>query len=121
MISAIKVYFKIALALKTPFVFLLDIEYDLINKKHMGLFYKMMPDLSYIPNYMDCDNYAFIYKGIADRMTNSVGFVLGWAKWAQCLHCWNIGICRNGIYQIEPQNGDIFKHKQGYRPILVII
>ena len=121
MIPAWKVYFKVAWACKTPFVFLLDRKHKTITRGKMMEFYLWMPNLEYVPELRDCDNFAFMYKGIADRQTNAVGIILGWAKWARLPHLWNTGLTDEGVLQIEPQNAYIFKRDLNYRPWIVII
>jgi len=117
MLSALSIYFKIAFALKTPFIWLMDSQYETISKAKLTELCCNMPDLSYIPETRDCDNFAFIYKGIADRTTNAVGIVVG--KVAGGFHAWNVALGEDGIYQVEPQNGLIVH--EGYRPLVVII
>lgn len=118
MIPAWKVYFRVAWACKTPLVFLLDKKYETITKTLMRRFYDQMPDLSYIPEIRDCDNFGFIYKGTADRTTNAIGLVVGRTSgW----HMWNLALTKEGVEQIEPQNGNIVTKKKRYRVFIVII
>ena len=117
--NTLKTYFKVAWYCKTPLVFLLDRRYKPISKDILHFFYRKMPDLDYIPELRDCDNFAFIYKGIADRQTNVVGMVVG--KSPSGLHCWNIALTDEGIHQLEPQTGQLFKKRKGYRPLIVIM
>jgi len=118
MIPAWKVYFKVAWACKTPLVFLLDKKYETITKTLVRQFYNWMPSLSYIPEQRDCDNFGFIYKGIADRATNAVGLVIGRTTgW----HLWNMALTKQGVEQIEPQNGKIVTKNKRYWAWAVII
>ncbi|GAI74979.1 unnamed protein product, partial [marine sediment metagenome] len=36
-------------------------------------------------------------------------------------HCWNVALTNEGIYQVEPQNGYIFKKDKKYGALMVII
>ena len=119
MLSAVKVYFKLAWAYKTPLIFMLDCRYETTTIKRLGMFCNDMPDLTYIPELRDCDNFGFIYKGITDRQTNAVGLVIG--RVPAGLHCWNVALTDDGPYQVEPQTGWIFKKLKGYRPLVIII
>ncbi len=118
MIQAWKVYFKAAWFFRTPIVFLMDKRYEMTTKELMKRFYDQMPSLKYIPEIRDCDNFSFIYKGIADRTTNAVGLIVGWTS---VLHVWNMALTKQGIQQIEPQTGKIFTKKKGYHAFIVII
>ncbi|GAI17460.1 unnamed protein product [marine sediment metagenome] len=112
MIPAWQIYFTIAWSCKTPLVFLLDKKYETITKTLMRQFYNWMPSLNYIPEKRDCDNFGFIYKGIADWTTNAVGLVIGRTSgW----HLWNMALTKQGVEQIEPQNGKIVTKNKRYR------
>lgn len=119
MLSAVKTYFKLAWHCKTPFIFLFDTKYKLTNITALANLYKEMPEIYYIPELRDCDDYAWIYKALASRAgINTVGLVIGKHHG---LHCWNVAVCDNGIYQIEPQTGSIFQKRDNYKILGVII
>lgn len=118
MIPAWKVYFKVAWACKTPLVFLFDKKYETITKTLMRQFYNSMPSLGYLTEVRDCDNFGFIYKGIADRRTNAVGLVIGRTS---VLHVWNMALTKQGVEQIEPQNGKIVTKNKRYRAWVILI
>jgi len=125
MLSAIRVYLKLTWALKTPFILLLDNKYKTIPLTVLKSFYatKMLSD-KYIPEFYDCDDYAWILKAAANyEEINGLGFVIGWVKWTHLhrLHCWNVALCDEGVWQIEPQNTKIFRKAKGYKPLLIII
>lgn len=120
MIETIKLYCKLAWYCRTPFIFLLDKRYKTIPLKVAKCFYATrVINEKYIPDYFDCDDYAWVLKALASKeKLNSIGFVIGWARG---LHCWNIVLCNEGIYQIEPQNGEIGKRLISYKPIVIVI
>lgn len=121
MISLIKVYFRLAWFCKTPFVFLLDTRYKMIDKIQL-LEIAAKVKGRYEANLSDCNDFAWRFKAEAShRKENGVGFVFGWAKWAHCPHCWNNALCPGGIHQVEPQTGEIFKKSGRYRTLAVII
>jgi len=67
----------------------------------------------------NCDDFAWVFKGAASvNQFNCVGLVIGW--W-HGLHCWNVALTEQGVYQIEPQTGEIFTWKKGYVPLFVIL
>jgi len=103
------VYFKIARACRTPFVFCLDSKYrpwDLYElKRASGSF----PKWEYSEEYADCDDAAFAFKG---HMGHSIGIAIGHG------HAWNVALCNNGIWHIEPQTGEF---SQGKRAKVIII
>lgn len=124
MLSTIKAYFKIAWACKTPFVFLLDSKYKTISLKEvMALYANILTSIKYLPEFHDCDDYAWIMKAIANtQKLNAIGFVIGWVSWHGIgLHAWNVVLCNEGVYQLEPQNAEIFKKGKGYHPLVIII
>ena len=73
-------------------------------------------------NFNDCDDFAWRFKAEASRRKeNGVGFIVGWARWACCLHCWNDALCPDGIYQVESQTGLIFRKDKKYMALVVIV
>lgn len=121
MISALKVYFKVAWACKTPFVFLLDMKYKPISAQvlqDIGLVIKRA--FEYLENVSDCDDAAWRFKAEASkRKENGVGFVIGLRK--RGLHCWNIALREDGVFQIEPQTNKLIPHRKGYHDFITII
>lgn len=115
----IKTYLCVGWALKTPAIFLQDTTYYPVTYQMMQDFFWDMPPLVYKPDLADCDNYAFIYKGIADRKGNVVGIVLG--LYNGKLHVWNVALTTLGVFQIEPQTRRAFKHDRHYIPMIVLL
>jgi len=114
--NRVKTYCKIAWALRTFNVLLQDIVY---YKCQVAMLQNIKVSLAYQPETADCDNFAFIYKGAADRFGNSVGIVYG--MYNHKLHVWNMALTVDGIYQVEPQNNYIFKSDRAYKPMVVLI
>lgn len=116
--NALKLYLKLAWHCKTPFIFLFDTKYKPTTLAILLQLTHLMPDMDYIPDYLDCDDFAWVYKALAcKRGINSVGLVIGWHRG---LHCWNIGMTRDRIYQVEPQGGAVFQKRKGYKVLGVI-
>ena len=114
-----RLYIKIVTTLHTPFVYFLDREYKSVSQRDLLRFYDEMGGMVYRPEFSDCDNFAFVYKGIADRETNAVGIVIG--KLGGNMHCWNMAHKEGSIVQIEPQTGYIFTRNKRYKPLVVLI
>lgn len=121
MLSAVKAYLKVAWALKTPFVFLLDSQYKVCSLNVIQEIYaNKLTQMEYIPNFYDCDTYAWVMKAFACQdQVNIVGFVIG--RLNKEAHAWNIFLCKEGVFQLEPQTATIFKTDKRYRPWLVIL
>lgn len=121
MIPAWKVYFKIAWACKTPLVFLMDFRYKPIYARvlnDIGLVIKR--EFKYLEDVSDCDDAAWRFKAAASRKReNGVGFVIGLFK--RGLHCWNIALRYDGVFQIEPQTNKLVTHRKGYHAFIVIM
>ncbi len=111
MISAVKVYFKIAWACKTPLVFPLDLRYKLVA---LAVLKVIASEIRGTFQYLEWRFKAEASK----RKENGVGLVIGWHRMP---HCWNVALTNEGIYQVEPQNGYIFKRDKKYRALIVII
>ena len=117
--NRLQLYIKIAWQLKTPFVLLLDNNYRSIDPKTIQLLLGRI-GMNYTEDYSDCDDFAWYYKGLASKEgINGVGFVIG--RSVGGVHAWNILLTSDGIYQLEPQNGNIFHHDKRYKAWGVII
>lgn len=113
-----KAWWEIFKALRTPFTLPLDTDYNRIPLHSLSLLRSTFP-FNYVRNYFDCDDFAWVFKGAASvNQFNCVGLVIGW--W-HGLHCWNVALTDQGVYQIEPQTGEIFTWKKGYVPLFVIL
>ena len=117
----LEVWWRMTLLLKTPLLLFLDLSYQYIPESKILEYFNLMPKLPYIPDKRDCDNYAFMFKGVADADSNATGVVIGWATWAKSFHAWNVALTDKGVIQIEPQTGEVFRTKKGYIPMVVII
>ena len=107
---------KLIKSLRTPFIFLLDKRY---KEAKISQIMKYMTSRPYVPDFFDCDDYAWLFKSKAiERGITGVGFVIGFYKFR--LHAWNV-LLGDEIYQVEPQNGIAFKRNKNYIPLVVII
>lgn len=125
--TSFKVWLKLALALRTPFIFRMDGDYKVLHHAELLSHYTgSLSDREYTP-FHDCNAFAWLMKGRAYlKYINTIGFVIGfvlWAKWwiFPALHAWNVCITDKGVFQLEPQNGRIFKRDRRYIPLFVII
>jgi len=120
MISAFRMYFKIAWTCKTPLVFLLDSEYKPIPEKTLKeIAARIKTRFKYITEIADCDDAALLFKAAAsEKKENGVGFVFGTTPRGR--HAWNVAACPEGISEVEPQTAAIGKRK-GYKPWVVVM
>ncbi len=106
MLSRHKVYLKVALACRTPFVFCLDRRYRPLNLEAVKQF--SVAPWQYRPEVNDCDDAAFAFKG---KYGHGVGIACSFT------HCWNIVLC-DQIWHVEPQNGSMFKRRWAFAVII---
>jgi len=120
MLSGLKTYLRVAWACKTPLVFLLDTEYKSISVTTLKeIAARIKRRFRYIRDVSDCDDAALLFKAAAsERQENGVGLIFG--KTPRGVHTWNVTICPDGIFEVEPQTAVIGKRK-GYKPWVVII
>ncbi len=120
MVSGFKTYFNLAWACKTPLVFLLDKEYKTISVAALREIAELIKRrFRYIRDISDCDDAALLFKAAAsERHENGVGFIYG--KTPRGFHAWNIAICPDGIFEVEPQTAAMGKRK-GYKPWIIVI
>lgn len=117
----IDLYLRLLAKLRTPLVFFLDTKYKKGTSHQLRLllddFHSHMLREHYIPEYYDCDDFAWELKAYANKQKyNWVGFVAGWHGG---FHCWNVSILEDTIEMIEPQNRQVVS--KGYHPIVVIV
>ena len=69
----------------------------------------------------DCDKFSFrMVAKIAEFKVNGIGILIG--RGLGTAHVWNIvSTSDKGLFQLEPQTGEMFKHKKGYRPFVAIL
>lgn len=120
MVSGLKTYLKVAWAYKTPLVFLLDTGYKTISVAILKeIAARIKRRFSYIKDISDCDDAALLFKAAAsERHENGVGLIFG--KTPRGLHAWNVAMCPDGIFEVEPQTAAIGKRK-GYKPWVILI
>ncbi|MBW2559395.1 MAG: hypothetical protein JRE40_00925 [Deltaproteobacteria bacterium] len=98
--KAWRVYLKVAYALRTPFVFLLDKTYIPAQREWVR-HEAARTTKPYMAELHDCDDFAFEFKV---KIGGSCGVVIGSG------HAWNMALCTDGVWQVEPQTGEMFKH-----------
>ena len=118
-ISAFKLYLRVAWALKTPFVFLMDTKYRLLSALDArDVYHKKLQHIKYSA-FHDCNAFAWLAKALAYKeRINSFGFVIGLARG---LHAWNCIATLQGVFQLEPQTERMFERDRKYWALLVII
>lgn len=97
-----KVYFKVAWACRTPFVLCLDRRYRPLEREELVAKAKAFPPWRYVPEFSDCDDAAHAFRAYVGH---GVGIALN------SRHAWNVAVCRDGVWQVEPQNGSLTRHK----------
>ena len=116
--NVIQLWLKLAWKLRTPFILPLDLRYQVATLEQVKAI--PMPPMTYTPEIRDCDDFAWVFKGMAAQaQIQAVGMVIG--RGLGGLHCWNCAVTADGVFQIEPQTGETFQKKKGYYPGLVII
>ena len=120
MLSGMKTYLRVAWACKTPLVLILDTKYKLIPAETLKeIAAHIKEKFEYIRDVADCDDAALLFKAAAsERHENGVGLIFG--KTPRGMHAWNVAMCPDGIFEVEPQNATIGKRKR-YKPWVVII
>lgn len=118
-IGALKAYLKVAWALKTPFVLLMDERYKLLSPiGAWDVYAKKLKQIRYSA-YHDCNAFAWVAKAFAyEDGVNSFGFVIG--LWNMRLHSWNC-IVTPQVFQLEPQTGRMFVKDRRYWPWFVVM
>lgn len=111
------------ITIRTPFVIPIDLSY---KKLTLEEYQYHISDIcqyfdKFVPEVYDCDDFAVIMKAeFAKLKCNGVGLAVGFC--GGILHVWNIvQTSDKGIWQLEPQTREIFKHKWEYIPIIVIL
>jgi hypothetical protein len=120
MVSAVKTYFRAAWTCKTPLVFLLDKKYKIISVAILKeIAAQIKRRFRYIKDISDCDDAALLFKAAAsERHENGVGLIFG--NTPRGFHAWNVAMCPDGLFEVEPQTATIGKRK-GYNPWIIVI
>lgn len=120
MASEFETYLRIAWNYKTPLVFLLDKEYKTIPEATLKKTAEQIKrDFSYIKDISNCDDAALLFKAAAsEKHENEVGLIFG--SIPRGFHAWNLALCPDGLFEVEPQTASIGK-RQRYKPWLIII
>lgn len=120
MVSGLKTYFRVAWTCKTPLVFILDSGYKTIPEATLKeIAEQIKSKFSYIKDVADCDDAALLFKAAAsEKKENGVGFIYG--STPRGFHAWNLAMCPDGLFEVEPQTAKIGKRK-GYKPWIIFI
>lgn len=120
MVSGFNTYLRVAWTCKTPLIFLLDKEYKTISAAILKeIAAQIKRRFRYIKDISDCDDAALLFKAAAsERHENGVGLIYG--KTPRGFHAWNVAMCPDGVFEVEPQAAAIGKRK-GYKPWIIII
>jgi len=95
--NSVEAYFRVSWACKTPFVLLMDRQYEPWPMDELASKVEVFTDGPYVRETHDCDDFAFAFKG---QIGHSIGVV--WNP----KHCWNIALCEDGVKHVEPQTGE---------------
>ncbi len=100
--NALQAYVRISWACGTPFVLLLDRRYTPRSKDEMRDAVAQFKKGPYVPELFDCDDFAAALKG---QLGHAVGIAMNHK------HAWNVALCTDGVWHIEPQTGEFRKRK----------
>lgn len=109
MIPAWKVYLKLAWACRTPFVQCLDRRYEPLEVEALRARASAFLPWRYVPEVSDCDDAAQAFRAFAGH---GVGIALTHR------HAWNVALCADGVWHIEPQNGSFTRFKWALHVII---
>jgi hypothetical protein len=107
--NAVRVYFRVAWACRTPCVLMMDRRYVPRQKETLVSEVESFKRGPSVPERFDCDDFAFALKG---QLGHGVGVAFG------ARHAWNIALCTDGVWHIEPQNGRFTRRKWALRAII---
>ena len=107
--NSIEVYFRVAFASRTPFVLLLDRRYTPLQREAVIAVLKEFKPGPYTRETFDCDDFASAFKG---RVGHGIGIAIS------PRHAWNIALCTDGVWHIEPQTGAFRRRKTA---VLIIL
>jgi len=102
MIPAWRAYQSLAWACGTPFVQCLDRRYQPRDVNELAEQARAFLPWRYMPEVSDCDDAAFAFRAYAGH---GVGIAL------TPKHAWNVALCTDGVWHIEPQNGTLRRRK----------
>lgn len=103
-----KVYLKVW-ACGTPFVLCLDRKYRPVEAAELRRLATAFPPWQYVPEFKDCDDAAHAFRAFAGH---GVGIALSRT------HAWNVAVCTDGVWHIEPQTGVLTRKKRALAIIL---
>jgi len=101
-VNSVEAYVRIAWACRTPFVLLLDRRYTPRQFQELAPAVRAFQRGPYVRETFDCDDFATALKG-------QLGHAIGIAITPR--HAWNIALCTDGVWHIEPQTGEFRKRK----------
>ena len=102
-----------------------DSKYKLCSKDNIEDFLKVdqTNNFSYIEDYRDCDDYAFILLGeIKKSSFGPIPFGFAWVDTNSGFHAVNIFLDEErDLYVVEPQDDSIFDLPENWKPYLIVI
>jgi len=96
--NAFKVYLRVSWACKTPFVLMMGRQYRPWRRDELAPLVEAFMDGPYVKETHDCDDFAFALKG---QVGHGIGIAWNWK------HCWNMALCEDSVWHIEPQTGEL--------------
>jgi hypothetical protein len=102
MIPRWRAYLALVRACWTPFVWCLDRRYRPLEPQELAARLRAFPPWRYAPEVNDCDDAAHALRAFVGH---GVGIALSHR------HAWNVALCHDGVWHIEPQNGRLTRRK----------
>jgi len=124
-LSALRAWWRVARALRTPLVFSLDHWYYTMSmpdwRSQVAYFLAELLMQPYLAELFDCDDFALCLKAAFSKAkVNGIGLV--WGRYNRRWHWWNVVLDSGGlVQQLEPQTGTFFMRRRRYRAILAIL
>jgi len=124
-ISALRTWWRVARALRTPLVVSLDHWYYTMSmpdwRSQVANYLAELFMQPYLAELFDCDDFALCLKAAFSKSkVNGIGLVYG--RYNRRWHWWNVVLDSGGlVLQLEPQTGVFFFRKRDYRPLLVVM
>ncbi len=96
-------------ACRTPFVLCLDRSYEPFDVAVVTAKAREFPKWRYTPETRDCDDAAHSFRAFGGH---GIGIAMNHR------HAWNMALCHDGVWHIEPQNGTLTRGKWACMVIL---
>jgi hypothetical protein len=90
-------------------VLCLDRKYRPLGLQALSSRAKAFPPWQYVPELKDCDDAAHAFRAYAGH---GVGIAMNHK------HAWNVALCDEGVWHVEPQNGEMTQRRWAFLVIL---